>query len=153
MLPASKRGGRNRGVAVKVKAQVLPEDVERGLPTCGACPVVLAAKRALDEAGAPGLSAMIMPAASGPMGERRYCLEVAFWGRERELLVRQTLSNDLCRALQKFDAAHGDDAVCGGDGERLRDVALLPDRWPPFEFELGLSEAAMALLQEGQRPH
>lgn len=131
-------------MAVKIEAQVLPEDVERGRPTCGACPLVLAVKRALDEAGAPGLYAIVMPADSGPMGERRYNLEVALWDRGRELLARKALPDDLCRALLKFDAAHG------GDGGLLRDVAALPDRWPPVEFDLDLSEAAMAQLREKQ---
>ena len=131
-------------MAVKIEAQVLPEDVERGRPTCGACPLVLAVKRALDEAGAPGLYAIVMPADSGPMGERRYNLEVALWDRGRELLARKALPDDLCRALLEFDAAHG------GDGERLRDAAALPDRWPPVEFDLDLSEAAMAQLREKQ---
>lgn len=133
-------------MAVRIEARVLPEDVERGLPTGGACPVVLAAKRALDEAGVPGLHAIVLPAKRGPMGESRYYLEVAFWAREREVLARQTLPDDLSRALSEFDAAHRDDSACGSERQWLRDAALLPDRWPSFEFNLELSEAAMAQL-------
>lgn len=131
-------------MAVKIEVQVLPEDVEHGRPTCGACPLVLAVKRALDEAGAPGLHAIVLPANSGPMRERRYNLEVALWGRERELLAWKALPDDLCRALLEFDAAHG------SDGGRLRDVVALSGRWPPFEFDLDLSEAAMAQLRGEQ---
>ena len=57
-------------MAARIKAQVLPEDVECDRLSCGACPLVLAVKRALGEAGAPGLHAVVMLADSGPMGER-----------------------------------------------------------------------------------